>query len=134
MRRMSTATHGIIDYVTSGMMAMMPKLLGFGPKATAIVEGAAGSAAVYSMMTDYEYGLVKVLPVKAHLTLDALSGGMLIGAAMMLDDEDESGRAALAALGIFEIIAAVSTQTTSMNERGRKGGERSQPRGRWRAQ
>jgi hypothetical protein len=128
MTRMSTATHGIIDYITSGMMALLPKLAGFSPKATVLVESAAGSAAVYSAMTDYEYGVVKVLPMKAHLTLDALSGGMLLGAALMMDDEDSATRATLAGLGIFEIFAAVSTQTTSMNERGRRGGERSRPR------
>jgi hypothetical protein len=94
MTRMSTATHGTIDYVVSGMIAAMPKLFGFSKKVTAILEGSAGMSAMYSAMTNYERGLIKVLPMKAHLTLDALSGGALLGAALMLKDEDPEARAA----------------------------------------
>ena len=67
-------------------------------------------------MTNYERGLVKVLPMKAHLTLDAVSGGMLLGAAMFFDDEPDEVRAMLAGIGLFEIFAALSTQTKSTNE------------------
>src|SRR4051794_19884338 len=77
MKRMSTSTHGLIDYATSAFIAALPKLAGFGPKVTAILEGSAATSGVYSAMTNYEKGLVHVLPMKAHLTLDALSGGML---------------------------------------------------------
>ena len=116
MTRMSTATHGTIDYVVSGMIAAMPKLFGFSKKVTAILEGSAGMSAMYSAMTNYERGLIKVLPMKAHLTLDALSGGALLGAALMLKDEDPEARAALAGIGLFEIAAALTTETHSTTE------------------
>ena len=73
---------------------------------------AAGCGATgYSLFTDYELGLVKALPMKAHLTLDALSGGALIGAALMLGDEDPEVRATLAGIGAWEIAAALLTRT-----------------------
>ena len=96
---MSTATHGLIDYIVSGRVALLPRLGGYSRKVTMIMEGSAGAAAVYSGMTNYERGLVKLIPMKAHLTLDALSGGALIGAAMMLDDEPASVRATLVGIG-----------------------------------
>jgi hypothetical protein len=68
------------------------------------------------MMTNYELGVVKALPMKAHLTLDALSGGMLIGAAAIMDDEDEDVRATLIGIGLFEIAAALTSRTTSPTE------------------
>ena len=67
-------------------------------------------------MTRYEKGLVKALPMKAHLTMDALSGGMLIGAAVMLDEEPEV-RGTLAAVGAWEIAAALMTETESPQDR-----------------
>ena len=49
--------------------------------------------------------------MKAHLTLDALSGGALIGAAAMMDDEDTEVRTTLAAIGAWEIAAALLSRT-----------------------
>jgi hypothetical protein len=125
MQRMSTFTHGIVDYVTSGVIALLPKMMNTSPKVTMLLEGSAGTAAAYSAMTNYELGLVKALPMKAHLALDAISGGMLLGAAMMFDDEDPEVRATLAGLGLFEIAAALTTQTRSGTERARSNGRRS---------
>ena len=62
-------------------------------------------------MTDYELGVVKALPMKAHLTLDALSGGALIASAIAMDDEDDDVRATIAALGAFEIAAALLSRS-----------------------
>jgi len=114
---MSTATHGTVDYVASGLIALLPKMAGFSERVTTILEASAGMAAAYSAMTNYERGMIKVLPMKAHLTLDALSGGMLLGAALMLNDEDPAERAALAGIGLFEIAAALTTETQSPIER-----------------
>jgi hypothetical protein len=120
MKRMSTATHGILDYVVSGASALLPPLLNTNRNTSILLRATAATNALYSSMTNYERGLVKVIPMKAHLTLDALSGGLLLGASMMLDDEEPEVRATLASLGIFEILAALTTQTRSTTERGRR--------------
>ena len=122
MQRMSTTTHGIVDYVVSGVIALLPKMMNTSPKVTMLMEASAGTSAAYSAMTNYELGLVKVLPMKAHLALDAISGGMLLGAAMMFDDEEPDVRATLAGIGLFEIAAAMTTQTRSSTERSRRSG------------
>src|SRR4051812_40481698 len=126
MKQMSTATHGTVDYVASGLIAALPKMAGFSKRVTTILEASAGMAAAYSAMTNYERGMIKVLPMKAHLTLDALSGGMLLGFALMLSDEEPTERAALAGVGLFEIAAAFTTETQSTTERSngrsRRGG------------
>src|SRR5215218_2656064 len=124
MKRMSTATHGVIDYVVSGIIAMLPKMAGYSPKVTVLLEASAGTSVLYSAMTDYELGVVKLLPMKAHLTLDALSGGMLLGAAMIMDDEEPSVRRTLAGIGLFEIAAALTTRTRSTTEQRRRSRNR----------
>jgi hypothetical protein len=123
MQRMSTYTHGWIDYIASAVFGAIPIIFGWKGTPKYLLEGAAGTAAVYSACTNYELGLVKALPMKAHLAMDAASGCMLIGAALMLDDEEPEVRSTLAGIGLFEILAALTTQTSSMNERGRRGGQ-----------
>jgi hypothetical protein len=108
---MSTATHGVIDYAASASIALLPRFAGFSKRVTAILNASAGTSAAYSLCTDYELGVVRVLPMKAHLMLDALSGGTLLGAALMLDDEPAEARATLAGIGLFEVVAALKTQT-----------------------
>ena len=117
MNKLPTRAHGMLDYVVGGAMMTVPKLMGWSPCVTRLFAAAGGAAMVYSLMTKYELGLVKVLPMKAHLAMDAVSGAALIGAGLMLEDEDPDARAALVGAGAFEIVAAVSTQTTSPEER-----------------
>ena len=95
MRRMSTYTHGWVDYIASAVFGALPSILGWKGTPKYLLEGAAGTAAVYSACTNYELGLVKALPMKAHLAMDAASGCMLIGSALMLDDEEPEVRSTL---------------------------------------
>jgi hypothetical protein len=87
--------------------------MGWSRTVTRVFDAAGCAAVAYSVMTRYELGLVKVLPMKAHLAMDALSGAALIGAAAALDDEEPDARATLAAVGAWEIAAALLTRTES---------------------
>jgi hypothetical protein len=106
-----TKVHGVLDYMTAAFLHTLPRVMGWSDTVTRVLDTAAAGATGYSLMTDYELGLVKALPMKAHLTLDALSGGALIGAALVLDDEDPEVRATLAGIGAWEIAAALMTRT-----------------------
>jgi hypothetical protein len=110
-----TKVHGVLDYMTAAFLHTLPRVMGWSRQVTATLDAAGASATAYSLLTDYELGAVKVLPMKVHLTLDALSGGTLIGAAVMMDDEDDEVRATLAAIGAWEIAAALLSRTTRDN-------------------
>lgn len=73
--------HGLLDYLTgTGLVAAsrLPALRGrFAGRALA---GAGLSHVAYSLVTDYELGLVKRLPYRAHLGLDA-AGALGLAAA-----------------------------------------------------
>src|SRR4051812_43872108 len=66
--------HGVTDYtVGSLLMTVMPRLLGVQGTETAKQIRAAGAVhAGYSTLTDYPLGIVKLIPYKAHLAIDAL--------------------------------------------------------------
>jgi hypothetical protein len=130
---MSTATHGIVDYIVGGALMALPPFFSMKTKTKAILESSGALAGAYSMMTDYERGMVKVIPMKGHLALDALSGGMLLGSAMMLDDESPEARTALACVGAFEIAAALLTETKTSKQK-RENQQRHQQREQWRSQ
>lgn len=109
----STKAHGFLDYMTAGLLITMPRALGWSNCVTRLLDASAAGTVVYSLLTRYELGVVKALPMKAHLAIDAVQGGALIGAAAFLEDEDPEVRATLAALGTFELGVTLLSQTQS---------------------
>ena len=108
-----TTVHGVLDYMTAGLLFALPRVLGWGKCPTRVFDVAASGAVAYSLFTKYELGAVKVLPMKAHLAMDAMSGAALIGAAALMDEEDTDVRATMAGMGAFEIAAALMSQSTT---------------------
>jgi hypothetical protein len=113
MKLISTRTHGVLDLMTAGTLAALPRLMGWSPRVTAALTGMAAGMLGYSLLTRYEFGLLKVLPMRAHLALDAASGAMLCASPWLFDDEDPEVTATLAGIGLFELAAAALTETTS---------------------
>lgn len=80
MKFISTKAHGVIDYVTSILLIVSPWLFNFSDvqaaKQVVIVVGIL--IIVMSVFTHYETGLVKRIPMRDHLYLDATIGLFLI--------------------------------------------------------
>lgn len=111
MKLFSTKVHGLLDYVSVGTMLALPRVLGWSPTVKSVVTGAALSTLVYSLLTRYELGIFKILPMRAHLTLDALSGAMFCAAPFLFPDEDTNVTGTLVGLGMFELMAAFTSET-----------------------
>ncbi|HZN63887.1 MAG TPA: hypothetical protein VFB66_01205 [Tepidisphaeraceae bacterium] len=116
----STKVHGVLDYVTAAFLHTLPRAMGWSRQVTAVLDGAGAAATAYSLVTKYELSAAKVLPMPAHLTMDAISGAGLIGAALLLDDEDPEVRATLAGIGAFEIAVAMLTHPVPQRVYARK--------------
>ena len=86
MAIISTRTHGVLDYSVGLLLIIAPYALGFasgGPEQwIPIVLGLA--AIVYSLLTQYELGAVKLIPMRLHLWLDIASGAMLAPLTMVV--------------------------------------------------
>ena len=108
----STKTHGVLDYLSVGLLLALPRVLKWDKKATNLLTGAAMGTLVYSLLTDYELGAARVLPMKTHLALDGASGLLLAAAPFVFLQEDQATTAALVGLGLFEITASLTTETT----------------------
>ena len=79
MRIFSTRVHGMLDYLMGALLIGSPWLLGFARGGaetwTPVVLGA--GMVVYSLMTDYELGVVKRIQMPVHLWMDAIAGILL---------------------------------------------------------
>jgi hypothetical protein len=115
MRTISTRTHGVLDYLSGGMLLSAPSLLGLTdvPASARVFRLAGGGAALYSLLTDYELGAIRVLPMPVHLAMDAASGALLASSPWLLGFAKEGPRHWLPHVlaGATEMLAAATTRT-----------------------
>lgn len=117
MRFVPTRVHGMLDYLVGALLVIVPLVVSSpGSGARFRVPAALGAGAIlYALLTDYELGVVRLLPMPAHLALDALSGVLLAASPWLFGFADQV-RAPHLLAGLFE-IAAAATRTTPSEER-----------------
>lgn len=113
MRVISTRTHGVLDYLTGLLLIAAPYLLGF----------ADGTAAQYvpqilgvlllgaSLLTDYELGVMRMIPMSVHLTMDIAMGVLLAASPWLFGFADRVFWPHLL-IGLMEVAAGFMTRTT----------------------
>jgi uncharacterized membrane protein len=115
MRVISTKTHGAIDYATGAGLLVAPALLGISdePAAARALKVAGLAATAYSLMTDYEFGLVRVIPMPAHLAMDAASGALLAASPWLFGFAGRGPRYRLphVVVGLAEVLASLTSKT-----------------------
>lgn len=111
MNIISRRTHGILDYLVGIALILAPRILGLDTgSAEARVPVILGIASlIYSLCTNYELGLFKVLSFRAHLTLDMMSG-ILLAVSPWLFGFSEHVWAPHFVIGLFELGAVLMTQ------------------------
>lgn len=111
MRFLPTRLHGVIDYLWGLALLSTPWLLGFAdvPAATwvAVVFGA--GAILYSALTAYELGLLKILPMPMHLILDGIGGVVLAASPWLFGFADRVYLPHLL-FGLFSVVACLVTR------------------------
>ena len=78
-RPIDATLHGATDYTVGAMlMTVFPRLANFeGTRSARQIRAAGAIHAGYSTLTNYPLGIVKVLPFKAHLAIDAVGAAAL---------------------------------------------------------
>ncbi len=115
LRVIPTSVHGTLDYLASGVNLAFPALLELddAPAAALIprFDGIAGTG--YSLITDYEFGLLKVLPMPAHLIFDAAKGALLASSPWLFGFAKNGPRYWLphVVMGTADILAAMTSKT-----------------------
>lgn len=116
MRVIPTRVHGMLDYLMGAVLIILPWLLDFESDAAIWVPVILGAGTIaYSLLTDYELGVLRRLPMSTHLILDMLSGTVLAASPWLFGFADEVWVPHVV-LGILEIGAAMMTQTIPGDE------------------
>jgi hypothetical protein len=125
MRVIPTRVHGMLDYLVGIVLIVAPWVLGFadgGPEQWVPVILGAGAIA-YSLVTDYELGIARLIPMSVHLGLDLLSGILLAASPWLFGFADDIWWPHVL-FGLIEIGAALMTRTAPEAEAPRPAFER----------
>ncbi len=114
----SLKTHNVADYVIGVVLVVCPFLFNFAHVSAAANLFMIGGTAliVYSLVTNYHYSIAKVVPLGAHMALDALLGVLFILAPALFGYRDllTGGQYALhvvMGLGAVGLVALTRTRT-----------------------
>jgi SPW repeat len=115
MKIISRKVHGFLDYLVGIVLIAIPLLFGFaddGP-ATYIPVALGTGALVYSFLTDYECGLVPLIPFRLHLLIDVLSGAFLALSPWLFGFSNKVYLPHLI-FGLIEIAAGIMTRDSEV--------------------
>ena len=79
MRFISTKAHGILDYLMGIVLIASPWIFGFaaGSYETWIPVAVGAAVILMALLTNYELGASRKIPMKTHLWMDGIVGGFL---------------------------------------------------------
>lgn len=92
MKKISSKVHGVLDYLGGIALIAAPMLFGFedlGGAAVWIPRVLGVAFLLQALMTDYELGVVKVLPFSMHLMVDYLAAAFLAISPFLFNFADE---------------------------------------------
>ena len=114
MKIIPRKTHGVLDYIVGAALIAAPWIFGFADDtaATYVPVAVGGGALLYSLLTRYELGMIKMIPFETHLILDVMSGILLAASPWLFGFSDRVYLPHLI-VGLFEIGAGLMTENTS---------------------
>jgi hypothetical protein len=111
MRVIPTRVHGMVDYIVGALLIVAPWLFGFADGGAEqwvpIILGA--GVILYSLMTNYELGVMKAIPMPVHLMLD-IGGGIFLAVSPWLFGFADEIWWPHVIVGLGEILAGLMTQ------------------------
>lgn len=114
LRVIPTKVHGAFDLATGPALIAAPTLLRMnGDKGATIPPRAVGAAAIANaLLTDYEFGLKRLLPMRTHLALDAAAGVALAATPLLTRTSKKGVRHWLphAVIGANAVLLALTTK------------------------
>lgn len=116
MKFLPTKIHGILDYIVGIALILAPMIFGFsdvGGVAVALPQILGIGLIVYSIFTNYEWGLVRVLPMSYHLVVDFVAALLLAVSPWLFGFSDEDANAWLphVVVGIVVILVVLVSQS-----------------------
>lgn len=115
-RFIPTKVHGALDYIVAIALFFAPMIFGFqavGGAAVAVPMILGVLLFIYSLLTNYEWGVVHVIAMPYHLVIDVLASLFLLLSPWIFGFSDEAPNAWLphVIVGIVVILVVIFSQT-----------------------
>jgi hypothetical protein len=119
-RPVDQTLHGVVDYSAATLLTtVFPRLAGIeGTRAARQIRVAGAIHGGYSTLTDYPLGIVKVLPFRVHLAIDAI-GAVALAATPFITGQYRRGQRCWVphvALSAFEFVSLALTDPTGKGD------------------
>lgn len=120
MRFIGRKFHAVLDYIAGVLLIAAPWLFGFASITPAMWTAVIIGVAIIgmSLLTDYEGGAIKIIPMSTHLTIDVIAGLILATSPWLFEFADQLYGPHLW-MGILETGAGLFTVTGSQQTRQR---------------
>jgi hypothetical protein len=111
-----TKVHGALDYIVAIALLFAPMIFGFkevGGAAVAIPMVLGAGLLLYSVLTNYEWGVFKVINMRYHLIIDTIAASLLALSPFLFGFSDEAPNAWLPhiVVGITVLIVVLCSKT-----------------------
>ena len=116
-RTISTKTHGMIDYTWASAAGSLPSMMGHATETARLIRNVGAASTANAIVTNYEAGLMKIMPMKAHLAFDFIMFGALVLSPLFLPASERRYAAFPMALGALGLLTTLLTETESPAER-----------------
>jgi hypothetical protein len=123
-----TKLHATLDYLTALTLPLLPRMLNLDKEMTRYHDTLAAATLAYSASTDYELGLIKTLPMHAHLAFDLIGGLTLLSTAALATDHPPRARNRRTTLGLIYLTVPLLSQPHPPRAPTRAGPPSSAPR------
>jgi hypothetical protein len=119
-RPFDSTLHGATDYSVGALLVTaFPKVVGVeGTRSAAQIRTAGAVHAGYSTLTDYPLGILKAIPFKVHLALDAV-GALALAATPFVTGQYKKGRSQWlphVGLAVFELGSLAMTDASGKGD------------------
>ena len=119
-RPIDSTLHGVTDYSVGAMLVTgLPRWAGVhGTESARQIRTAGAFHAAYSTLTDYPLGIIKVIPYRAHLALDAV-GALALAATPFVTGQYKQGKrhwVPHVALCLFELSSLAISDPTGKGD------------------
>lgn len=121
IRVIPTRVHGILDYLGGLALILAPNIFGFteNDDATWVARIIGIALIVLALLTRYELGVLKVLPMSVHLWIDVLASIFLAASPFLLgfSDEDANVWVPHVVVGLLYLVISLMTETVPRGDR-----------------
>ena len=108
-RPITTKAHGALDYAWVSAATSAARAAGTSGATARFVRSSSVAAGINSMLTDYEAGVLRVMPMRVHLAVDFVIGAALVLSPLFLRKSGRRSVAFSVALGLTACAASLLT-------------------------